>query len=60
MRIRWTVGAVADLEEIYAYLVEHQMPLAKSTIKELYEGILSLERFPRRGSVGSNLSAFGP
>jgi len=52
MRIRWTPAAATDLEEIHAYLVEHHPHLAKSTVKELYDGIRSLKAMPNRGRRG--------
>ena len=52
MLLRWTPGAAADLEEIYAYLTEHYPQFAESTITKLYEGIKSLTQFPGRGRTG--------
>src|ERR1700730_13089827 len=52
MRIRWARAAVADLENIGAYLEEHSPSLTESTLLRLYEAAQSLKRFSNRGRIG--------
>ncbi len=52
MRIRWTVPAADDLENIKQYLKENFPPLAQSTVSRIYESALSLKTFPSRGRNG--------
>jgi toxin ParE1/3/4 len=52
MRIRWSKASAEDLEHINTYLTENHPYLAQSTVRELYEAILSLKRSPRRGRLG--------
>lgn len=52
MRIRWAQAAVADLENIGAYLEENSPSLTESTLLRLYEAAQSLKRFSKRGRIG--------
>ena len=52
MRIRWTKASAEDLEHIKNYLTENHPHFAHSTVRELYEVILSLRTSPRRGRLG--------
>jgi toxin ParE1/3/4 len=52
MRIRWTKASAEDLEHIKNYLTENHPHFAHSTVRELYEAILSLRTSPRRGRLG--------
>ena len=52
MRIRWTLAAAEDLQNIKNYLTEHYPQLAQSTVLELYETIRSLKASRFRGRVG--------
>ena len=52
MNIRWAPAAADDLEEIGAYLKEHEAALAESTVRNLYDTVQSLRQFPRRGRLG--------
>jgi toxin ParE1/3/4 len=52
MRIRWTKASAEDLEHINGYLTENHPNLAQSTVRALYEAILSLKVSPRRGRLG--------
>jgi toxin ParE1/3/4 len=52
MHIRWTPAAADDLQHIFDYLRETNPGLARSTIMEIREGILSLKNFPHRGRPG--------
>jgi len=53
MRVRWTLEAAADLEQIKDYLEEHNPRLAQSTVVELYQTIRSLKSMSHRGRIGS-------
>ena len=52
MRIRWTLAAADDLEQISSYLGQKHPTYWQSTIRKLYQGIRSLKDFPSRGRVG--------
>jgi len=52
MRIRWTVPAAADPENIKDYLEQHQPHLAQPTTLRIYESIRSLTTSPHRGRSG--------
>ncbi len=52
MRIRWTRGAAADLEQIHDYLTQKHAHLAHSTVLRIHEAIQSLGTFPNRGRKG--------
>ena len=52
MRIRWTLAAAADLENIKDYLDENHPHLAQPTVLKLYEGVRSLKTMPHRGRAG--------
>jgi toxin ParE1/3/4 len=52
MHIRWARAAVADLENIGAYLEENNPSLTESTLLKLYEAAQSLKRFSNRGRIG--------
>jgi toxin ParE1/3/4 len=52
MRIRWTPGAAADLEQIHDDLAQNYPHLAHSTVLRIHEAIRSLTTFPNRGRMG--------
>jgi toxin ParE1/3/4 len=52
MRIRWTLAAADDLEAIAAYLARHFPSFTESTIREIYDTIVSLRSLPHRGRIG--------
>jgi len=53
MRIRWTRPAADDLTHICDYIEEHDTPAtARRVALAIYESILALVRFPRRGRTG--------
>lgn len=52
MRLRWTLAAADDLDSIGDYLAKHLPALAKSTIQEIYQVILTLRTIPNRGRIG--------
>jgi toxin ParE1/3/4 len=52
MRIRWTLPAAGDLEDIGNYLDLHYPQFARSTIPKLYDGVRSLRSMPERGRAG--------
>jgi toxin ParE1/3/4 len=52
MKLRWTTAAADDLEGIHSYLSEHHPSFAQSTVRLLYETILSVRRFPLLGRLG--------
>jgi toxin ParE1/3/4 len=53
MRIRWTLAATDDLQQIHDYLREHEPHLAGPTVIAMHEAILSLRKFPHRGRPGA-------
>jgi toxin ParE1/3/4 len=52
MRLRWTPAAVADLNEINAYLKEHHPGYRHPTMRKLYDTIRALRTAPLRGRPG--------
>jgi toxin ParE1/3/4 len=52
MRIRWTVPAADDLENIKNYLQRHYPHFAEPTVRTIYERIRSLKTTPYRGRPG--------
>jgi toxin ParE1/3/4 len=52
MRIRWTPSAADDLEQIYAYLTEHQPQWVRPTVIEIRDAIRVLKKFPHQGRRG--------
>ena len=53
MRIRCTLAAADDLQQIQDYLSEHEPHLARSTVIAVREAIFSLRKFPHRGRPGA-------
>ena len=52
MRIRWTIPAADDLENIKNYLQQHYPQFAEPTVRTIYKGIRSLKTSPHRGRPG--------
>jgi plasmid stabilization system protein ParE len=52
MRLRWTVPAADDIEGIKNYLQEHQPHFAESTVRTIYQRVLSLKSAPNKGRPG--------
>jgi addiction module RelE/StbE family toxin len=52
MRVAWTPGAAADLEQIADYLFEQNFELAITTIRRIYQAASELKQFPSRGRPG--------
>jgi addiction module RelE/StbE family toxin len=52
MRLRWTVPAAEDLENIKAYLDIHYPEFAETTVRTIYQRIRSLKAAPYRGRPG--------
>ena len=58
--VELTQGAEDDLEAIYDYLAEHRgTDDAEALLETLLERIVTLERYPLRGSVPKELEALG-
>ena len=51
-RLRWSVAAAGDLEDIAQYLHRHHPSFAAETIQRLYDAARSLKRFPLLGRIG--------
>jgi len=49
MRIRWTVPAADDLENIKNYLQQNYPHFAEPTVRAIYERIRLLKTSPNRG-----------
>ena len=52
MRIRWTPAAAADLERISDYLKANYPHYRRPTMRKLYDGVQSLQKYPYRGRRG--------
>lgn len=52
MRLRWTLPAAEDLEQIKLYLDEHHPEFSISTVQKLYEGVRTLRTMPFIGRSG--------
>ncbi len=52
MRIRWTIPAADDLEDIKNYLDEYYPQFAEPTVRTIYHRIHSLKISPNRGRPG--------
>jgi addiction module RelE/StbE family toxin len=52
MRIRWTVPAADDLENIKNYLLQNYPQFAESTVRTIYQRIGRLKTSPNRGRPG--------
>jgi toxin ParE1/3/4 len=52
MRVRWTPAAADDLDAIADYLTKHFPSFTQTTIREIYETVVSLRSLPNRGRMG--------
>jgi toxin ParE1/3/4 len=52
MRLVWTSAAVADIEQIFDYLLEKIPDRVTTTIERVFTSVSELRRFPRRGRSG--------
>jgi len=52
MRIRWTLPAADDLENIKIYLQQHYPHFAEPTVRTIYQRIRSLKTMSLRGRPG--------
>jgi len=52
MRIRWTVPAADDLQNIKNYLQQNYPQFARQTVRAIYQRIRSLKISPDRGRPG--------
>jgi plasmid stabilization system protein ParE len=52
MRIRWTVPAADDLQNIKNYLQQNYPHFAEPTVRTIYQRIRSLKTSPNRGRPG--------
>jgi addiction module RelE/StbE family toxin len=51
-KLRWSVAAVNDLEEIAKYLKLNHPNFANETIQRIYNSAKSLKKFPDKGRLG--------
>ncbi len=51
-RLRWSLAAAADLDEIAAYLHLNHPGFAQATILRIYDATKRLKRFPEFGREG--------
>jgi plasmid stabilization system protein ParE len=49
VRVRWTLDAANDLEEIHSYLAATRPELMRSTVLHLYTELTNLRKFPLIG-----------
>jgi toxin ParE1/3/4 len=52
MRVRWTVPAADDLEDIKNYLDKHHPRFSVPTVRTIYQRICSLRTAPQQGKPG--------
>jgi addiction module RelE/StbE family toxin len=52
MRIRWTVPAADDLQNIKNYLQQNYPQFAEPTVRTIYQRVRSLKTSPHRGRPG--------
>ena len=52
MKLRWTDGAVADLQSAYEYLEAENPQAAIDTVDRIVSAVERLERFPQMGRSG--------
>jgi len=52
MRLRWTLEALKDLEEIVGYVAQEDAQAAQAIAVAIKAASQSLEKFPRRGRPG--------
>jgi len=52
MRIRWTVPAADDLQNIKTYLQQHYPQFAETTVRAIYQHIRNLKTSPNSGRPG--------
>ena len=52
MRVRWTVPAADDLQNIKNYLQQNYPSFAEQTVRTIYERIRSLKTLSKRGRPG--------
>ena len=52
MRVRWTLVAAEDLENIANYLFEKTPENAPRLVREIFNAPLTLKSFPNRGRAG--------
>ncbi len=52
MRVRWTVPAADDLENIKIFLLQHYPQFAEHTVRTIYQRIRGLKSSPYRGRPG--------
>jgi plasmid stabilization system protein ParE len=50
MRIRWTIPAADDLQNIKTYLQQNHPQSAELTVRKIYDQIRLLKKLPNRGS----------
>ena len=51
-KLRWSIAAADDLEDIANYLWLHHPTFAASTLHRLYDAAKSLKAFPYAGRIG--------
>lgn len=52
MRLRWSAGALRDLEHIVDYLFDQTPQHAPRVARTIYDAIAGLKAFPNRGRAG--------
>ena len=52
MRIRWTIDADDELEDIHSYIKTHDPRAAERVVRILVDGVAMLDKFPERGRAG--------
>ena len=52
MRIRWTEGAVGNLEQVEEYIVQDNPPAAVATVRKIIDAAQMLADYPSLGKRG--------
>lgn len=52
MKIRWTDGAVEDLQSAYEYIASDNEKAAAETVDRIVSAVERLEQFPQMGRTG--------
>ena len=58
-RIRWTLSAQADLEEIIEYIAQDSISVAMTTMSQIQEEVGRLKEFARQGRIVPELERIG-
>jgi toxin ParE1/3/4 len=52
LKIRWTMPAANQLQDLFDYICEESPAAAERTVRRIHEAILRTARIPRAGRIG--------